>query len=180
MTSVQGIILQQQSSVHSDLECPFCRLPCVLFKVQVNMLRWNGIRAPSVMQVSLCTLFEEYASLEGLIHRPKCMTVSRAQRFTQREEEHYALLYSLLWSIKTFARKAVELSSLPPLFIFFSLPQRSNSLKVLFTNLCLLREEYESESKSCVKNSKMWLLAQQSIYFSSLTGLWSSQFGYKR
>lgn len=32
-----------------------------------------------------------------------------------------------------------------PLFFFFSLPQRSNSLKVLFTNLCLLLSE-ENES----------------------------------
>lgn len=59
-----------------------------------------------------------------------------------------------------------ELSSLPPLFFIFlfSLPQRSNSLKVLFTKPCLLRKEDESENQSCAKNFKVYLLVQQSIF----------------
>lgn len=55
------------------------------------------------------------------------------------------LLYCLLCSHKTFAREAVE----PSFFSCSPLPSRSDCLKVLFTNLCLPRQEHESETVLC-------------------------------
>lgn len=59
-------------------------------------------------------------------------------------------------------------------FFIFSLTQRSDSLKVLFTNLCLLlRDEDESENHSpackCLKCACVRLIALDNVRFLSFT-----------
>lgn len=90
-----------------------------------------------------------FATPQGLIHKSAYITVSRGQRL-QKEEclvlpEMSLCFMAFCVAIKhLLGRQLIYQASL-----LFPLPQRSNSLKVLFTNLRLfLRKETESENHS--------------------------------
>lgn len=122
----------------------------VLVRVQVYSSRWNSIRPPTALQapppspLSLMYL-PPLRVLSISQHTRRCQEV----RDLQKGERTVFLEMSLCFMAYCAAIKHLLGRQLSILFFFFffSLPQRSDSLKVLFTNLWLfLREEDESES----------------------------------
>lgn len=159
----------------TEFECAFCTPAsyiCIIQSADGHFkMKWHEI-TNSIAIPPLSTLFEEYVSLEGLIHKSTYTTVSRPPRFTERGARHVSwnesLLYGLLRCHKTFARKAVELSSRPPLFLLLLLlPPTPSEVKfpqgVVYQSVSSQGRGWIRKSHSCATMSKMCLIAQQSV-----------------